>query len=190
MEPRPIKRFGVQSELAIAIVPAGPSDAAELARVHVQSWRETYAGILPRAYLQRMSTPLHARRWRARLLRMNEITLAAEGPDGLVGYVSGHWGRGGAQAGAREGEITTLYVLKTDQGAGVGRALMTAAARTLAGMGAQSLVVWVLAENVKARGFYERLGGVLGDTRGEPVAGGVTPSVAYRWADIGVLTRR
>lgn len=180
----------MQSGLAIAIVPAGPSDAAELARVHVQSWRETYADILPRAYLHRMSTPLHARRWRARLLRMNEITLAAEGPDGLVGYVSGQWARDGAGSSAGQGEITTLYVLRSEQGAGVGRALMVAAARTLADRGARSLVVWVLTENLKARGFYERLGGVAQETRGESVAGGVVPSVAYRWADIGVLARR
>ena len=83
----------MQTDRTFAIIPAGPSDAAELARVHVQAWRETYPGILPRAYLERMSAPLHARRWRARLMRMNEITLAAEGPEGLVGYASGQDGR-------------------------------------------------------------------------------------------------
>ena len=45
----------MQSELTYAIVPAGPGDAAELALVHVQAWRETYPGVLPAAYLARMS---------------------------------------------------------------------------------------------------------------------------------------
>ncbi len=178
----------MQSELTFAIVPAGPSDAAELARVHVQAWRETYAGILPSSYLERMSAPLHARRWRARLMRMNEITLAAEGPDGLVGYASGQWAR---DRGERdEGEITTLYVLRAAQGGGLGKALLVGVARALAAEGARSLVIWVLRENRHARGFYERLGGMAQETRREQVAGGAAPSVAYRWADIGVLTAR
>ncbi len=179
----------MESRLTFAIVPAGPSDAAELARVHVQAWRETYPGILPRGYLERMSAPLHARRWRARLMRADEITLAAEGPDGLVGYASGQWARGQGEA-AVEGEITTLYVLKAVQGEGVGRQLLTGVARTLADRGARSLVIWVLRENTQARVFYERLGGLAQETRGESVGGGVVPAVAYRWADIGVLTGR
>jgi len=177
----------VQSALTYAIVPAGPSDAAELARVHVRTWRETYPGILPRAYLQRMSAPLHARRWRARLMRMNEITLVAEGPEGLVGYASGQWSRrsGGEMD---EGEVTTLYVLKAAQGEGLGRALLSGVARALAAEGARSLVIWVLSENRPARGFYERLGGVAQESRGEQVGGSLVPAVAYRWADIGILT--
>ena len=50
-----------------AILPAGPDDAAALARVHVTAWRETYDGILPPGYLDRLSVPLQARRWRRRL---------------------------------------------------------------------------------------------------------------------------
>ena len=177
----------MQSELTFTIVPAGPSDAAELARVHVEAWRETYPGILPRGYLERMSAPLHARRWRARLLRMNEITLAAEGPDGLVGYASGQWARGRGETD--EGEVTTLYVLKAAQGTGLGKALLVGVARALEDEGARSLVVWVLRENRPARAFYERLGGVAEETRCEHVGGATAPAVAYRWADIGVLTR-
>jgi ribosomal protein S18 acetylase RimI-like enzyme len=178
----------VQSELTFAIIPAGPSDAAELARVHIQAWRETYPGILPRGYLDRMSAPLHARRWRSRLMRLNEITLVAEGPDGLVAYGSGEWARG--QGETDEGEITTLYVLKAAQGTGLGRALLVGVARALAEQGAKSLVVWVLRENGRARAFYERLGGTVQETRREQVGGGMVASVAYRWPDIGVLTGR
>jgi len=72
----------MQRELTYAIAPAGPSDAAALARVHVDAWRETYAGILPRVYLERMSSALHEHRWRQRLLSTREATLAAEGPQG------------------------------------------------------------------------------------------------------------
>ena len=48
--------------LDYAVSPAGPADALELGRVHVTSWRETYPGLLPQAYLNRMSPKVHARR--------------------------------------------------------------------------------------------------------------------------------
>jgi len=175
----------VQSALTYAIVPAGPADAVELARVHVQAWRETYAGVLPGGYLERMSTPLHARRWRARLMRMDEITLVAEDQNGLVAYASGQASRGG---GATEGEITTLYVLRAAQNLGLGRSLLTGVARALAERGAVSLVIWVLRNNFNAIGFYERLGGVPGEGRDESVGGALARTVAYRWPDIRALT--
>ena len=175
----------MQSELTYAIVPAGPGDAVDLAKVHVASWRETYPGLLPQVYLDRMSVAAHARRWRARLMRDGEITLAAETADGLLGDCSGDWTRGGPGRG--EAEVTTLYVLKRAQRSGLGRRLLTATARALAARGATSLVIWVLRDNENARGFYEGLGGVCDRERDEPIGGGIVVSVAYRWADIDVL---
>ena len=176
----------MQKADAYLITPAGPADALALAAVHVRAWRETYPGMLPQAYLERLSAEVHAVRWMPRLLRGDEITLAAEGRDGLIGYASGDTvtRRGPAAADA---EITTLYVLRRAQGEGVGRQLLTGLARTLAARGAGSLVIWVLRDNRKARGFYEAMGGVLAGERLERVGGWTVPSVGYRWADIGVV---
>lgn len=176
----------MQSALTVAVVPAGPGDAVDLARVHVEAWRETYPGMLPQPYLDRMSMAAHARRWRTRLMRSAEITLVAENAEGLVGYCSGDWSRAGGQA-AGEAEITTLYVLRRAQRAGLGRRLLTSTARALAARGATSLVIWVLRDNAGARRFYERLGGACEGERPEPIAGGTVAAVAYRWTDIGTL---
>jgi ribosomal protein S18 acetylase RimI-like enzyme len=169
------------------IVPAGPADAGALARVHVQSWRETYGGVLPAAYLDGLSVATQARRFQRRLLIESEFTLAAEAPDGMSGYCSGDWTRApGARQGGPdgEGEIHTLYVLRKAQGRGLGRALLTAGARVLAARGARSMIIWVLRENAPARGFYERLGGR------EAAAGGECGSAAAwwrRWATGGLI---
>lgn len=171
----------MQDELTYAITPAGPADAVDLARVHVQAWRETYPGILPDAYLARLSPMIHARRWRARLRRLDEVTLTAEDRDGLVGYASGEPSRSGAPG---EAEITTLYLLNAAQGRGLGRALLVATARVLRARGARSLVVWVLRDNDPARAFYEVLGGRLDGERTERVGGAAIPAVAYRWPDL------
>ena len=173
----------MQRELTYAIAPAGPADAAALARLHVETWRETYAGILPRMYLDRMSVALHERHWRHRLASTREATLAAEGHKGLVGYVSAQRSRG-RRSPPGEAEIATLYLLKSVQGLGLGRALFTAAARVMAARGAEALVLWVLRDNEGARGFYERLGGRVDVASEEYVGGAVVPSVRYRWPNL------
>jgi len=169
------------------IIPAGPSDAEELARVHVRAWRETYRGLLPDAYLARMSEEAHARRFRRNLLRPREgeATLAALARDGLVGYAEAGPSRSRAEG---EGEIATLYVLKEAQGRGIGRRLLTQGAKVLAANGARSLVISVLYDNLRARGFYEALGGKADPPRQERGPGGLLyAEVAYRWPDISVL---
>jgi ribosomal protein S18 acetylase RimI-like enzyme len=176
----------VQKAAAFVVTPAGPGDALALAEVHVRAWRETYPGMLPQTYLERMSPQAHAVRWAWRLMHSTEVTLAAEGSDGLVGYASGDTPRLGGRVSA-DAEITTLYVLRRAQREGVGRRLLTGMARTLAAQGATSLVIWVLRDNLLARGFYEAMGGVLAGERMERVGGWSVPSVAYRWVDIGVL---
>jgi len=168
---------------SVAIVPAGPSDAADLAHVHVTAWRETYPGLLPQAYLDRMSVDAHARRFGQRLQRpaANQVVLAAEARAGLVGYCEGHaW----TSPFGGEAEINTLYVLRDAQGEGVGRRLLQDASRVLQAAGARGLIIWVLAGNARARGFYERMGGVAAARRAGPGPGGRVNEVAYGWPDV------
>jgi GNAT superfamily N-acetyltransferase len=172
---------------AVVIFPPGPADAEALARVHVTSWRETYKGLLPDAFLARMSEPGFARRFAREMTRADApLTLAAADRFGLVGYASGGPSRRGV---AGEAEIAVLYVLRTAQGRGVGRELLTRAARALRDQGHTSLMISVLRENFHARGFYEHLGGQAEPARREPGPGGTMLwEIAYRWADIRQVT--
>jgi ribosomal protein S18 acetylase RimI-like enzyme len=166
------------------VFPAGPADAEALARVHVQSWRETYRGLLPDAYLARMSEPQHARRFAQALVRPgpDDVVLAAADRWGLVGYVQGGPSR---RRVPDEAEVATLYLVRAAQNRGLGGRLLADAARALAARGARSLVISVLRDNFGARGFYEHLGGEAEPARLEPgPGGGMFHEVAYRWADI------
>jgi ribosomal protein S18 acetylase RimI-like enzyme len=177
----------VESLLDYAISPAGPADAGELARVHVKSWRETYPGLLPQAYLNRMSPAQHAHRFRRELMRARpgQVTLIAEGIDGAVGYASGALSRGGRRGA--DCEVFTLYVVRAAQGVGVGRALLQASARVLRAEGAKSLMLSVLSRNAPARAFYERLGGqAYAETPANAWGEGISET-AYRWTDIDLL---
>ncbi|MDO8380180.1 GNAT family N-acetyltransferase [Phenylobacterium sp.] len=168
------------------IFPVGPDDAEALAQVHVTAWRETYRGLLPDSYLDRMSVPVNARRFAKSLVSPaeHEIVLAAADREGIVGYAAGGPSRSRAPG---EAEVATLYVLRAHQGQALGRRLLTAAARVFADQGARSLMISVLRDNIPARGFYEHLGGQADAPRREPGPGGVTYEVSYRWPDIRTL---
>jgi len=170
------------------VFPAGPSDAEALAQVHVAAWRETYRGLLPDAYLARMSVEAHARRFARSLMQPdpNDVTLVAADRWGLVGYAQGGPSRRGAPG---EAEIATLYLVRAAQNRGLGRRLLADTARALAIQGALSLVISVLRDNFAARGFYEHLGGEAEPARQEPGPGGaLLYEVAYRWPDITRVT--
>jgi ribosomal protein S18 acetylase RimI-like enzyme len=168
------------------ILPAGPADAEALAHVHVAAWRETYRGMLPDAFLARMSEVGSTRRFRRELTRPgpHDVLLAAMNPYGIFGYVAGGRSRSGTEG---EAEIATLYILRAAQGRGVGRRLLTDAVRALAAHGAKSLLITVLAENERARGFYARLGGVADAPVERPGPGGMTWEVDYRWPELRAL---
>lgn len=171
------------------VFPAGPADADALARVHVAAWRETYKGLLPDAYLARMSEATHARRFAHALLHPGpeDVTLTAADRWGLAGYAQGGPSR---RRRPGEAEIATLYLVRAAQGRGLGRQLLTDTARALAARGAKTLVISVLRENFAARAFYEHLGGEAEPARQEPGPGGALLfEVAYSWPDIETLIR-
>ncbi|HWA62438.1 MAG TPA: GNAT family N-acetyltransferase [Caulobacteraceae bacterium] len=169
------------------ILPAGPADAAALGDVHVKSWRETYRGLLPEAYLAAMRPEIYAARWRRQLAGLNagEVVLAVEGAHGLVGYSAGALLSG--ERRLAECEVFTLYLVKAAQGRGLGARLLGAMASTLQAAGAGSMVIWALSANRGARQFYVHLGGAEIAERPVQGWGGGLVETAYRWDDIARL---
>lgn len=132
---------------------AQPGDVRRIARIHRDSWRAAYAGILRRADLDGLTLWRLTRRWRQSLrgVAVAEVDGRVEGFV-LIGPTRD------ADMADFAGEIFMLYVHPTAWGHGVGRALLDAAAATLARRGHRWLVLWVLAENTAAQGFYRRMG--------------------------------
>lgn len=166
-------------------------DAEAIARVHVESWRTTYRGLLPDRMLDEMEVRDHEQRWE-RTLRdpyRRSVVLVAEDGGRVVGFASCGRERDGDQD--YEGELYAIYLLRESQGRGHGRALVEASAAALDLRGLASMVVWVLRDNAPARGFYERLGGVYRRERPLDLVTGVSvPEVSYLWPDTAALIRR
>ncbi|TSA88129.1 GNAT family N-acetyltransferase [Deinococcus detaillensis] len=161
-------------------------DAPDLARVHVESWAETYQGLMPEDFLKGMTSTARQQRrqtlWQKTLEVGQESVFAAEKDGRLAGFISG----GPSNFGDYDAELFTLYLLNSAHGEGVGRALMQTLAADLAAWGHTSLMLWVLDIN-PARTFYEHLGGVFIGEKTEAVIGGELREVAYGWADLRAL---
>ena len=156
--------------------------AAGIARVHVEAWRATYAGVLPDGFLAGLSVPEHTARWTRMLGRKGDSALVVEdAEEGIVGFGSAGPARTDAlPAGGWQGEIYTLYLLTDWQGRGLGRALIHGLFDRLAHGGMERIALWVVA-GTPTRFFYEAMGGRLIARRSEPFAGIMLDELAYGW---------
>jgi ribosomal protein S18 acetylase RimI-like enzyme len=166
---------------------ASPIDAAALARVDRESWRTTYAGILPLDVIARHAGRKSEAAWRHRLFATRDIHatwLAERSGQGIVGFAA--CGPAREPIEGLEAEIHALYVLQSSQRSGVGRALVRAAARHFVRNGYFGFYVWVLKAN-RARLFYEALGGEEIAERTERLGRHPFAEVAYGWHDLSAL---
>jgi ribosomal protein S18 acetylase RimI-like enzyme len=173
---------------AIQIREALIDDALAIAKVHVASWREAYAGVLPDSMLARLSVDERAASW-ARILSGGTWTHVAEAAGEVVGFAAACPQRtNDLRAAGFDGEISAIYLLKSHQGAGAGRAMLAAGAGALRRRGFQSAALWVLRDNGRARRFYERLGADYLTEKAEQRPEARIFEVAYGWSDLSLLT--
>lgn len=165
---------------------ARTEDAAAMARVHVESWRSTYAGLVPDSYLESLSREKSEADWRARLAgNRGEILyfIAGSSAGEVVGFACGGARRGEESHPEFEAELYALYLLAEHQRQGYGGRLLAAMAGELRQAGVSSLMAWVLAENPSRR-FYEALGGRPLGSREIEIGGARLEEVAYGWDDL------
>jgi GNAT superfamily N-acetyltransferase len=140
---------------SLAVRPARAGDAAQMARVNVRCWQETYRGLLPDAVLddpgllaarERFWTAaLTEERYRGNRVAVAErdgelIGVAMSGPPLDAGAV---WGR----------QLYVLYVYAADHGTGAGRALLEAVVDP-----EEPVALWVADPNPRAQAFYRKHG--------------------------------
>jgi ribosomal protein S18 acetylase RimI-like enzyme len=166
------------NDLALSLRQARPSDAADLARIYIESWQDTYAGILPHGLLSAMSARNHTARWQNQLKAQGSVIVAEDHKHGLIGLAS----LGGARDRALgfDGEVYTLYVDPAFFGQGAGRALLHGAFAALKERKLTSCLIWSHARN-NACFFYEAMGGQRVAERTTRLGGEPTPEIAFGW---------
>lgn len=128
-------------------------DAGAIARVHVTSWQQAYAGILDRDFLGGLDLATRAAWWETLLGGGGGTALVSE----LEGAVAG-FSLVGSGDDEGWGQIMAIYVDPEQWGAGHGHALLSASEDLLVGLGFDRAMLWVLEANERARAFYERQG--------------------------------
>ncbi len=135
------------------------ADAEALGAVHVRVWRWAYRDHMPEEFLARMRPERRAEIWRANLTE-DWITAWVAEIDGIVVGFAGTAPTRDEDIPPETAELVMINVLEEHAGQGVGRALMETVERHWHGIGAEAAVLWVLADNDRARAFYTRLGWV------------------------------
>jgi GNAT superfamily N-acetyltransferase len=136
----------------IVVRPAEPADLDRVVECQERCWREAYAGLVSKGYLDDPGPPGHRReRWRRRIAGECVVAVAAAG-DEIVGVGSVGRRKDVDVAETVERELRSLYVRKALWGHGVGGRLLDAL------LDGSDAYLWVFEDNARARGFYATRG--------------------------------
>jgi len=166
------------------IRPAQLIDAPRIAHVQVESWKTTYAGIVPDAFLATLSEEMLAQRWQGFLQGNTMQLFVAEEGGSIFGFISG--GKLRESIPPFDAELYAIYLLQSHHRHGAGRALIRALAHALGEQGFQSMMVWVLEAN-PAVGFYQHLGAIPVTQKHIHIGGVDLPELALAWPAIQSL---
>lgn len=168
----------------ITIRKAVLTDAEGIAKVHVDSWKTTYANIVSDEYLDNLSYESREQMW-TDAIPYGGVFVAENNEGKIVGFSKGGKERSGKYKGY-EGELYAIYILKEYQGQGIGTALIKPVIDEIKGMGLNTMLVFVLKDNT-SRHFYEALGGQNIDRVEVEIGGKILSELVYGWKDIRTI---
>jgi ribosomal protein S18 acetylase RimI-like enzyme len=147
----------VRSPESLDLRRATARDSMGVARVHIETWRSAYRGIVPQAFLDTMSVQRRARNYTFDASGPNDpLTWIALDSGTVVGFVTIAYPMKDDSVGT--GEVAALYVASDRWRSGIGSLLLNKAESLLMESGATSARLWVLEKNERGRRFYEAEG--------------------------------
>lgn len=182
--------------MTCSLLPATVEDTADIAALHIESWRTAYRGLLPDEFLDGPVVDDRVRLWNARMpapapeRRLVLKALGAEATEhgvakaaladhALTGFVcvlldaEPSWGA----------LLDNLHVKPGLKGQGIGYQLFRAAREWVATTApGQRMHLTVMEGNLAARRFYDRQGGAIAERKiKEVVPGTYIPILRYVW---------
>jgi len=179
-------RFDIPKQAAakVEIRPPRVDDVGGLARVSIDSWRETYRGVLPDEKLDRLDYSERKRLWTGLIERPGSLFhFVAEDPKaGIVGFIS--TGTTRSHRLPYPWEIYSFYVLPGWLRRGIGRQLIVATFRDIVRRGDDGCCLWVLNDNLGARRFYKAMGGKVVAQGTGPLEGVMLSGEVFAWEEL------
>ena len=168
----------------ITVRRAVESDAAEIADVHLDSWREAYRNLLPRECFAQLPLSIRERinMWKQASTMDGRAVFVAESAEGIVGFA--FFLPALRARMTHHGEVAAIYLLDRFKGKGVGAALLNMGMAQFLEWGFSKAHCWVL-QNNPAIDFYERAGAVFnGMEKDEEIAGQRVKELCYEWKSL------
>jgi len=165
--------------VSVHLRPAMPTDALDVARVHVRSWQAGYRGLLPDAYLDGLRAEDRAARYTFGSADPDRpATIVAVEDDRIRGFAT----TGPARADDPDvGIVLALYVDPEAWRHGIGRVLIAGARDALVRRGYTHAMLWLLDGNDRGARFYTSDGWAFdGERRAEVVWAIAVTELRYR----------
>ncbi len=162
------------------------NDAANIANVHCQSWRETYPGVVPAQIIDSWANEQQrTQSWQDNFAAAKQYVWVAHQGEQMVGYASA----GAANQSnnladgdpAFTGQLFALYLVQAAKRKGIGQALVTLALNELKTAGHRHIRVEVLKGNEPAIAFYKSVGAVYVRETVFEMQGQLLPQFVYGW---------
>ena len=136
-------------------------DIEQIARLHIDSWYETYAGIISQDYLNNMKNNLEKRIERMKkefnLRTMIVVTLNDE----IVGFSEFVFSNQFSKDIDIDCELCGLYIKNEYKHLGLGSIVFEYVTNLFREQNKKKMGLWCVKENVPAVSFYKKKGGVL-----------------------------
>lgn len=167
-------------QVEITIRPMTVADTAAVGEAHVRAWQAAYRGVMPDEYLDGLAAADRADMWRRAIEEDwpgQRDVIVADGA--IAGFAVYGAERDGDVDGPR-GELQAINLHPDHWRRGLGRRMIRHVTSELAGLGFTTAVLWVEANNDRARRFYEAEGWSFdGTERTDTVQGAVVDEVRY-----------
>ncbi len=158
-------------------------DAYGIARVHVDTWKTTYKGIVSDKFLNELSYNKREEMWSKFVhdsaKNKKYIFVAEDVNDGIIGFST--CGMERESDNKSIGELYAIYILKEYQNKGIGKLLFNTVKEKLKELKFSSIFIWVLESNDQACRFYEAIGGKKLRDQEIVIGGDTLREVAYGW---------
>lgn len=170
---------------------ANYNDALSIAKVHIDTWRTAYKGIVSDEYLNKMDYDAREKRWQKTIGEASKagkyIFVAEDEEAGVVGFASCGLERDGDKL--YKGELYAIYIIKEYQNRGIGKLLFNSVVNKFAQLKIDSMLIWALESNCTACRFYEANGGKKIKERYISIGDDTLKEAAYGWLNINLGTR-
>lgn len=146
------------------------SDAEGTAAVHVKGWQTSYVGMIEQAYLDNIDYDQRLELRKKILSSEGTLQLVVTFGEQIIGFADAGPLRPkpyneqffpSQEANVRYGEIYAIYLLTEHQGKGLGKKLYQECRCWFKTQDYHQFFTWGLADNIRARRFYESEGGQL-----------------------------